>query len=214
KTFFAIFLQNLRKKGAVAIFCFATAPVTVVFDFGYSFEHAYLNTAAPLLQWQNPANFLPILCQFPAMGKKAVQFRLTDDEKNILYKMAFQAYRAFSRKMCFQSFYQDASALIAENYEVQVIDLPFDDDSESLSVRFARFMCGAYNEEEGYRYEPAGVDNNHHRPGERDCLQAERGSAEFVGCDPDTVGRYNHHNCNAAIHLRKQLTISRAFGIH
>lgn len=56
------------------------------------------------------------------------EFELTDGEKGILYKMAFQAFRTFARQMGFRSYYQDDSTLTAENYEVQVVDYPLNVD--------------------------------------------------------------------------------------
>jgi len=63
------------------------------------------------------------------------EFRLTNREKPVLYEMAFQAFQLFSQKMGFQSFCQPSAPLTAENYEVQIVDMPFDDRSVN-KVRF------------------------------------------------------------------------------
>lgn len=63
------------------------------------------------------------------------EFELLDNEKPILYEMAFRAFHSFSREMNFRSFCTENPALSIDNYEVQVVDLPFGDEG-TYKVRF------------------------------------------------------------------------------
>lgn len=63
------------------------------------------------------------------------EFELLDNEKLILYEMAFRAFHSFSREMGFQSFCTENPAPSVDNYELQVVDLPFGDE-ETYKVRF------------------------------------------------------------------------------
>ena len=63
------------------------------------------------------------------------EFELSDIEKSILYEMAFRAFHSFSREMGFQSFCTENPATSVDNYEIQVVDLPFGDE-EKYKVRF------------------------------------------------------------------------------
>lgn len=68
------------------------------------------------------------------------QFTLKEDEKEILYRGAYEAFFNFSRLMGFKSFYQENPSQEDSVYEVQV--LPVDEPSLPCSIKFVLLNTG------------------------------------------------------------------------
>lgn len=63
------------------------------------------------------------------------EYELNDREKEVLYKISFYGFNSFSQEMHFKTFCQPDAPNDADNYEVQVVDLPID-DNRNLKIKF------------------------------------------------------------------------------
>ena len=63
------------------------------------------------------------------------EYELNDQEKKVLYKISFYDFQSFSQEMHFKTFCQPDALNSAHNYEVQVVDLPID-DNRNLKIKF------------------------------------------------------------------------------
>lgn len=63
------------------------------------------------------------------------EYELNDQEKEILYKKSFYGFHSFSQEMHFKTFCQPDALNDAHNYEVQVVELPIN-DNQNLKIKF------------------------------------------------------------------------------
>ena len=112
------------------------------------------------------------------------EFKITNDEKTLLYQMSFGAFRSFSRKMGFQSFCGDDSELSVDNYEVQDIDVPYSAGS-SYNVRFVllntALIAGQSLQGKPYRERLAKLEVDYHQAlADGDSLRATEINVEIA----------------------------------